>query len=82
VEIAKANGSWSRYEDAEALREPAELTAALDGAPAARPGWDAFPPSARKDMLWWLESAAKPATRTRRIAAIVAGSAEGRRAHG
>ena len=48
VEVAKANGSWTVLDNAEALREPDDLAAALDADPAARAGWDAFPPSARK----------------------------------
>jgi uncharacterized protein YdeI (YjbR/CyaY-like superfamily) len=82
VEIAQANGYWTIYDPVEDLLEPAELAAALDASPAARMAWDAFPPSARKQMLWWVISAAKPETRATRVAKIVAEAAQGRRAQG
>lgn len=82
VEAARANGWWTVYDQVEDLREPEELAAALDAAPPARREWDAFPPSARKQMLWWVVSAARPDTRARRISAIVAAARQGRRAQG
>ena len=36
VEVAKANGSWTVLDNAEALREPDDLAAALDAVPTAR----------------------------------------------
>jgi uncharacterized protein YdeI (YjbR/CyaY-like superfamily) len=82
VEVAKANGWWEIYDSVEDLIEPEDLTTALDENPAARTSWDSFPPSARKQMLWSLVTAAKPETRSKRIAAIVAAAHEGRRAIG
>jgi uncharacterized protein YdeI (YjbR/CyaY-like superfamily) len=82
IEVAKANGWWHILDDVEALVEPDDLTASLDEVPAARQAWDAFPPSARKQMLFWVVSAAKDATRRRRIDAIVASAAQGERARG
>jgi uncharacterized protein YdeI (YjbR/CyaY-like superfamily) len=82
VEVARANGWWDRYEAVEDLLEPDDLAAALDAAPAARVNWDGFPPSARKQMLWSVISAARPETRSKRIATIVAEAGAGRRAVG
>jgi len=82
VERAKANGWWTIYDDVEDLVEPVDLAAALDASPAARTTWDGFPPSARKQMLWWVATAGKPETRTSRIAKIVSEALEGRRAAG
>lgn len=82
VEVARANGSWTIFDAVEDLLEPAELAAALDAAPAARDHWDAFPPSARKAMLWWVISARKPETRARRIGRLVDDATEGRRTQG
>lgn len=82
IEVARANGWWTIYDPVEDLVEPDELAAALDADPDARRHWDGFAPSARKVMLWWVISAAQPATRTRRIAAIVAKAAVGERAQG
>jgi len=82
VEVAKANGWWTIYDSVEDLIEPDDLAAALDATPEARKAWDGFPPSARKQMLWWLITAGKPETRTNRITKIVTAAAEGRRAMG
>lgn len=79
VEVAQANGWWTIYDPVEDLTEPEELASALDTDPSARAGWDAWPPSVRKQQLWKVISAAKPETRTRRIAAIVEVAASGRR---
>lgn len=80
IATAQANGYWTIYDQVEDLLEPAELTAALDTEPAARAAWNTFPPSARKMMLWWVISAAKPETKAARIGAIVAKAAVGERA--
>ena len=82
IEIAQANGWWTIYDPVEDLIEPDELAASLDANPAARAHWDTFPPSARKQMLWSIVTAAQPATRTKRITKIVADAAQGRRASG
>jgi uncharacterized protein YdeI (YjbR/CyaY-like superfamily) len=79
VEAAQRNGWWSIYDAVEDLLEPDDLAAALDAQPQARRHWDAFPPSARKQMLWWVVSAARPDTRGRRITAIVTEAEAGRR---
>lgn len=82
VEVAKANGSWTIYDSVEDLLEPDDLAGALDVCPAARAAWAGFPPSARKQMLWWIVSAGRPETRTSRIVKIVSEAASGRRAQG
>jgi uncharacterized protein YdeI (YjbR/CyaY-like superfamily) len=82
VETAKANGWWTIYDTVEDLVEPEDLAAALDASPAARAAWGTFPPSARKQMLWSVVSAGRPATRARRIATIVSEAEHGRRAAG
>ncbi|GAA3638660.1 YdeI/OmpD-associated family protein [Microbacterium awajiense] len=79
IEIAKENGSWSLLDNSEALREPPDLEAALDEAPAARAHWNAFPPSARKLGIATVDLARRADTRARRIAKLVADAAEGKR---
>jgi uncharacterized protein YdeI (YjbR/CyaY-like superfamily) len=79
VEVAKANGAWTVLDNAEALREPDDLAAALDAEPAARAAWDAFPPSARKFGIGSVDSARRAETRAGRIAKIVSDSAAGKR---
>ena len=82
VEVAKGNGWWTIYDAVEDLLEPDDLAAALAASPRARTAWNAFPPSARKQMLWWVVSAGKPETRASRIAQIVSQAELGRRAVG
>jgi uncharacterized protein YdeI (YjbR/CyaY-like superfamily) len=81
VERAKADGSWTKLDEVETLREPEDLRAALDASPDARREWDGFPPSARRAILEWVSGAKAPATRERRVATTVAEAAVGRRAN-
>ena len=67
VEAARADGSWSSLDDVENLVEPDDLRAALDGDPAARANWDAFPRSAKRAILDWVTLAKRPETRAKRI---------------
>ncbi len=82
IAAAQANGWWTISDQVEDLKEPPELKAALDRDQRARSAWDGFPPSARKQMLWWIVSAAREATRTSRIADVVADAAMGKRSRG
>ena len=79
VEVAKANGAWTVLDNAEAMREPDDLAAALDAVPAARAAWDAFPPSTRKLGIATVDMARRPETRSARVEKIVADAAEGKR---
>lgn len=79
VDEARASGAWTLLDDAESLTEPPDLAAALDADPEARRRWDAFPRSPRRAALVWLGSATRPATRERRVAAIVDRAAQGLR---
>ena len=79
IERAKQNGAWTVLDNAEAMREPDDLAAALDAAPAARTAWDAFPPSARKVGISNVDAARRPETRASRIAKLVADAAVGKR---
>ena len=79
VELAKKNGSWTILDNAEALREPDDLEAALDPDLAARAAWDAFPPASRNFGNAAVDAARRPDTRAARIAKIVTDAAAGRR---
>ena len=81
IEAARADGSWSMQDAAEALIEPVELAAALDANPEARRHWDRFPRSPRRALIWWVMSAKRPETRQRRVATIVDEAEKGRRAN-
>jgi uncharacterized protein YdeI (YjbR/CyaY-like superfamily) len=81
VERARADGSWTRLDEVETLREPDDLRRALDAVPAARAAWDGFPRSPRRVILEWISSAKREPTRARRVAETVSEAAAGRRAH-
>ena len=82
IAVARANGWWTISEQVEDLIDPPDLIAALDRFTGARAAWNAFPPSARKQMLWTIVSAAREETRAARIERIATEAAEGRRALG
>ncbi len=81
VEAARADGSWSALDDVENLVEPPDLCAALDADPDARAHWDGFPPSARRNILAWIQGARRPETRAKRIAQTARLAAQGVRAN-
>lgn len=76
IEVAKANGSWSALDAVERMEMPDDLNDALAVRPDARRHFDAFPPSARKQALWFILSAKRPATRAARIAKVADGAAQ------
>ena len=71
IERAKADGSWTILDSVEALEIPEDLATALASNPMAAAHFEAFPPSAKKAILWWLVSAKRPETREMRLAETV-----------
>ena len=82
VAAAQANGSWTLLDSVERGEVPDDLLAALDAVPPAREFFDAMPPGARRQYVWYVISAKRPDTRARRIAEIATAAAQGRRALG
>jgi uncharacterized protein YdeI (YjbR/CyaY-like superfamily) len=80
VEAAKADGSWSRYDSADALEIPTDLKAALAPNAAAARNFDAFTDAAKRAILRWLIDAKRPETRAKRIAETVRLAAQNKRA--
>jgi uncharacterized protein YdeI (YjbR/CyaY-like superfamily) len=52
---------------------------ALDASPAAKAGYDAFPPSCRREYLEWIVEAKRDETRDKRIAQAIGWLAEGKK---
>lgn len=75
IERAKADGSWTLLDDAEAMIVPDDLSAALASTPHAAGGFAALPDSTRKQLIYRVTSAKRPATRANRIAETVAAAA-------
>ncbi len=67
VRIAKENGSWDTLNDVDDLVVPDDLQEAFDNNPTAFEHWEAFPPSSKKIILYWIMSAKREATRAKRI---------------
>jgi uncharacterized protein YdeI (YjbR/CyaY-like superfamily) len=67
VERAKGDGSWSRYDPAEALEVPGDLRDALAVRAQAAENFDGFTDAAKRTILRWLIDAKRP--ETRRLAA-------------
>jgi uncharacterized protein YdeI (YjbR/CyaY-like superfamily) len=76
VEAARRDGSWDRLRETEDGTPPTDLAQAL-AAGRARSGWDGLSLSVRRRALESLLAAKRPETRTKRIARIVAASAQG-----
>ena len=81
VAVAKANGAWNALDSVEALIVPPDLVKALGRNKKAKQHFDAFPPSAKKQILWWIESAKRDETRQRRVSETVRMAAQNVRAN-
>jgi Bacteriocin-protection, YdeI or OmpD-Associated len=62
IEAGKADGSWSKLDASHALDVPKDLADALAGDADAERDFGAFPPSARRAILQWIDAAKKPET--------------------
>ena len=67
IDAAKADGSWNALDASDALVVADDLAFALAAVPDARANFDGFPPSARKQILQWINGAKRPETRSRRV---------------
>jgi uncharacterized protein YdeI (YjbR/CyaY-like superfamily) len=82
VEAAKADGRWERaYAGSATITVPDDLARALAAEPAAQEAFEGLDGANRYAVLWRVHTAASPATREKRITALVQMLAEGRRIH-
>ena len=82
VAAAKADGRWERaYAGPATIEVPDDLRKALAARPAAHRKFESLDNQNRYAVLWRVHTAATPATRATRIAALVQMLAEGRRLH-
>ncbi|MGR7024353.1 YdeI/OmpD-associated family protein [Geodermatophilus sp. URMC 62] len=82
VEAARADGRWDRaYAGAATITVPDDLAAALAAEPAAQEAFAGLDATNRYAVLHRVHTAATPATRAKRVAAVVTMLAEGRRPH-
>jgi uncharacterized protein YdeI (YjbR/CyaY-like superfamily) len=82
VEAARADGRWERaYAGPATITVPDDLAAALAADPAAQEAFAGLDGRNRYAVLHRVHTAATPATRAKRVAALVAMLAEGRTPH-
>lgn len=67
ITTAKQDGSWYSLDAIEALEIPSDLQQALELNPVAQNNFAAFNKSTKKNILFWIASAKRPATRLQRI---------------
>lgn len=76
IEIAKQNGSWNSLDAVEALIVPSDLKQALEANKTANRYFEQFSNSAKKNILFWIESAKRSQTRSKRIEQTVIAAAQ------
>ncbi len=82
IERARADGRWdAAYAPASTASEPDDLRAALDADPQARAFFDTLTGANRYAILYRVQTANKPETRSSRIARFVAMCAAGETLH-
>lgn len=67
VTLAKSSGAWDEMNDVDALLIPNDLLRALKNTGQALAYFEEFPPSARRNILRWINTAKTPETRVKRI---------------
>ena len=80
VRNAKESGMWDFMSDVDALILPSDLEQALKQHPPALLHYEAFPDSAKRDILRWIKLAKKLATRKKRIDKTVELATQNKRA--
>jgi uncharacterized protein YdeI (YjbR/CyaY-like superfamily) len=82
IDAAKASGQWEHaYGGASAATVPVELAAALRDNTKAAAFFETLDRTNRYAIIWRVQTAATPATRARRVAALVDKLARGERLH-
>jgi uncharacterized protein YdeI (YjbR/CyaY-like superfamily) len=81
IETAQKNGSWTALDTVDALIIPVEMKALLRKNKKAAVNFHAFPPSAKKGILQWIQGAKTTATKMKRITETVTLAAQNIRAN-
>lgn len=67
IDAAKRDGLWTKLDAVEELTIPEDLARALAEQPPAAEFFEAFPRSAKRGILEWIEQAKRPETREKRV---------------
>jgi uncharacterized protein YdeI (YjbR/CyaY-like superfamily) len=81
VAAARADGTWTKLDAVEALEVPKDLAAAFRSHAGSAAHFAAFPRSAKRGILEWIEQAKKPETRAKRVTETAALAARNERAN-
>jgi uncharacterized protein YdeI (YjbR/CyaY-like superfamily) len=81
IKLAKKTGTWKSLNDIDNLKSPDDLTKAFSRNKKAKAFFDAFPPSTKKQILYWITSAKTLQTRNKRIKETVSKAAKNERAN-
>jgi uncharacterized protein YdeI (YjbR/CyaY-like superfamily) len=81
VEMAKQNGKWTALDAVELLELPAELATMLAQNSTAAAHFQAFPKSAKRGILEWINTAKTAATKSKRVLETVTLAAKNRKAN-
>ena len=71
IEKAKEDGSWSQYDEVDALIVADDLALALAAAPEAKAAYEGLANSVKRQLLWSVYSAKRPETRAKRIEEMI-----------
>lgn len=81
IKLAKKTGTWESLDDVDSLVYPEDLVKAFDKNKKSQSFFDAFPPSTKKQILYWIKSAKTSETRKKRIKETVTKAARNIRAN-
>lgn len=81
VALAKQSGTWTALDEVENLVVPTEMAELLDANPTAKSNFEAFPRSAKRGILEWINTAKQPETKSKRILETVRQAALNERAN-
>jgi uncharacterized protein YdeI (YjbR/CyaY-like superfamily) len=76
IAAAKLDGSWTSLDAIEALIIPADFNQALAANETAKRNFEALSNSAKKNILFWIDSAKRSETRVKRIEQTIISAAE------
>jgi uncharacterized protein YdeI (YjbR/CyaY-like superfamily) len=71
IEAAKANGTWEKLDQIEAMTIPKELEKKLAASKTAKKYFEGLAPSNKKMLLYWLSSAKRNETKAKRLEEIM-----------
>jgi uncharacterized protein YdeI (YjbR/CyaY-like superfamily) len=71
IDLAKQKGTWNALDNVEKMIVPQDLQALFNQNKPAWQNWEKFPPSVRRAILDWIQSAKRPETREKRMTETV-----------